>query len=411
MNWGKECYDACGKGYCSEFCGLGNACCKYGSPSDPPECQGVKTFGDMRFHTCVKPRANFGQPSRVAPPAPPAALPASRYASRNLEQKSPFPSHELQQQRLIEGNVARPSRATATDGGLPSQAADPQGNAVRSSREVFGATLAKEKPSYPQTGAGKRPWLYLHIHKAAGSHMCELAMKAREQIVVPSQKCHWEEHDMPEHMGKPETSIRCEQRMQYMKDNGATYAHIAREFRLRYDYCPVYFTYATTIRHPMGRINAQMISDCGSGLGRERTKAAVMSDLRIRLGLDQGEIVTMGEETWKFYDNFQIRIIADAYNVPAGGISSEHVAKAKKVLESFDVVGIAEDLKDPQYIKALANAMGWTGLSNAYLRRDERTHTENRCSMTRVEEEWLGKLNEPEIQLYNWAVGKFGANA
>jgi len=56
QHWGKDCLQACGDaGYCQEFCGMGNACCKFGTSSDPAECQGVDMYGSKDRHTCVKP--------------------------------------------------------------------------------------------------------------------------------------------------------------------------------------------------------------------------------------------------------------------------------------------------------------------------------------------------------------------
>jgi len=49
-------HDRCGtSGDCPSFCGEGNACCKSGSPYDPPECANIKEFPTRQFHTCVAP--------------------------------------------------------------------------------------------------------------------------------------------------------------------------------------------------------------------------------------------------------------------------------------------------------------------------------------------------------------------
>lgn len=55
--WGQDCWAPCGErgGVCPNFCGIGNACCKFGDPYDPQECQGVLDWGAKDHHTCVKP--------------------------------------------------------------------------------------------------------------------------------------------------------------------------------------------------------------------------------------------------------------------------------------------------------------------------------------------------------------------
>jgi len=56
LNWGADCYDACGgAGGCHTFCGRGNACCRFGSVEDPPECGGILAWGSLSYHTCVVP--------------------------------------------------------------------------------------------------------------------------------------------------------------------------------------------------------------------------------------------------------------------------------------------------------------------------------------------------------------------
>ncbi|CAK9064941.1 unnamed protein product [Durusdinium trenchii] len=56
-----DCWEPCGKkpGYCSDYCGLGNACCrKTGDIVVPRECQGVYSFYTPHYE-CVKPTAIY----------------------------------------------------------------------------------------------------------------------------------------------------------------------------------------------------------------------------------------------------------------------------------------------------------------------------------------------------------------
>lgn len=66
-NWGLDCWDSCKEaGLCQEFCGLGNACCKFKSPQDPPECHGITEWGAKDRHTCVIPANPYYQTLPVA---------------------------------------------------------------------------------------------------------------------------------------------------------------------------------------------------------------------------------------------------------------------------------------------------------------------------------------------------------
>jgi len=59
LNTGKDCWAPCGNagGDCPHFCGKGNACCRNHSLRDPPECFGVTKYLTSH-HECVAPLTN-----------------------------------------------------------------------------------------------------------------------------------------------------------------------------------------------------------------------------------------------------------------------------------------------------------------------------------------------------------------
>lgn len=54
QHYALDCFYACnGPGMCEDFCGKGNACCRYMRSGDPPECAGVSFWPVVHCHTCV----------------------------------------------------------------------------------------------------------------------------------------------------------------------------------------------------------------------------------------------------------------------------------------------------------------------------------------------------------------------
>jgi len=54
-----NCWNPCGhkSGFCENYCGPGNACCRHGASHDPPECSETVWWPVLTFHTCVQIRA------------------------------------------------------------------------------------------------------------------------------------------------------------------------------------------------------------------------------------------------------------------------------------------------------------------------------------------------------------------
>lgn len=55
-HYAQNCWYKCGNkaGYCDDFCGEGNACCRFMHSGDPPECHYVYFWPILTFHTCVR---------------------------------------------------------------------------------------------------------------------------------------------------------------------------------------------------------------------------------------------------------------------------------------------------------------------------------------------------------------------
>eukprot|EP00931_Biecheleriopsis_adriatica_P096837 TRINITY_DN7053_c0_g1_i1.p1 TRINITY_DN7053_c0_g1~~TRINITY_DN7053_c0_g1_i1.p1 ORF type:complete len:598 (+),score=92.21 TRINITY_DN7053_c0_g1_i1:32-1795(+) len=54
-HYAQDCWDRCHIGGDCSWCGGGNACCRFNSTLDPPECHGIVIWPTESHHTCVKP--------------------------------------------------------------------------------------------------------------------------------------------------------------------------------------------------------------------------------------------------------------------------------------------------------------------------------------------------------------------
>jgi len=66
-------YKCGGAGFCDNYCGPNNACCRYMASGNPPECHSVRWWPVLTFHTCVQTGIKAEEPPAggVAPaPAP-----------------------------------------------------------------------------------------------------------------------------------------------------------------------------------------------------------------------------------------------------------------------------------------------------------------------------------------------------
>jgi len=66
QHYAQDCWQPCnGSGWCADFCGQGNACCRFDfdTESDPPECRMIEFYPILHAHTCVFPSGVTAPPS------------------------------------------------------------------------------------------------------------------------------------------------------------------------------------------------------------------------------------------------------------------------------------------------------------------------------------------------------------
>eukprot|EP00928_Gymnodinium_smaydae_P096677 TRINITY_DN8589_c1_g6_i1.p1 TRINITY_DN8589_c1_g6~~TRINITY_DN8589_c1_g6_i1.p1 ORF type:complete len:401 (-),score=82.62 TRINITY_DN8589_c1_g6_i1:297-1499(-) len=237
-----------------------------------------------------------------------------------------------------------------------------------------GASSHGANGSEPKVASVKRskPMLWIHVHKAGGTFMCSMATEAGERVVQPSDgACNWVGRDQYKDSGLLREKVSCADRAAFFKSLGATgaggslgsggndvassgysWGQIEREFT-KDDRCYGQFDYGVMLREPISLMHSEvnyhpgcwptwpawLFPHCGSGPADPEN---FLKEFRAQLANPGDHGGNDQYPTWKFFDNYQIRLIVPALDVPPGGINATHLEAAKRILQRFRVVARLE---------------------------------------------------------------------
>jgi hypothetical protein len=262
----------------------------------------------------------------------------------------------------------------------------------------------------------KRPLIWLHVHKVAGTFMCNMAKRNHETVERPENNCNWMGHDGFRLSGKPSVRRSCFKRAKMFRTEGFTYGQIERE--VHDDEVCDKFSYGIMFREPVGLAQSLMNYELWYQVNQEHNDyenpflnfppdvAAWMKEK-----IDAKAVPGNQLAPWAWVDNFQTRFLANAFDVPAGQITRKHLAKARGFLEKHDVtVSVLEDLSSTG--AQLFQDLGWTWDEDLFhnqtaslddiLRNNPSQKTEQR-SFTPEEKDYLQSLNRYDLELYHGA--------
>lgn len=247
-----------------------------------------------------------------------------------------------------------------------------------------------------------KPMLWVHIHKAAGTFMCGMARKAQEQVVEPNDNCNWKLHDGYKDSGKNERALSCWERAEYFHAGRFSYAQIEREIWPE-DLCWDDFDYGVVLREPLELMHSELNYRYQYYQGS--TKASLFLDLRKKLA-QEGRFRGGRDQRpqWKFMDNMQTRLLANAMDVPAGQIGQQHLDRAKSLLANFSVVARVEDLSNEAGRRQIFRKLGWHH-DRLFRKRDAEKMSnsvkKDLFFFSDQEAEWLRNVNRWDYELYN----------
>lgn len=258
----------------------------------------------------------------------------------------------------------------------------------------------RESPSASTktTGGLKKPLVWMHVHKAGGSLMCQLAKK-HERVVSPDENCNWKGHDGYEESGKAYKRVPCAERAKAFHSRGFTYGQVEREMDDN-EVCSD-FRYGVMLREPMSLMHSLLNYEIWYTAKFDHHPMNIPSDMRswIQGKIDDQAVPGDQHAAWVHMDNFQTRVLANAFDVPAGQINAEHLDRARTFLQNNGfMVRILEDL--PTQGESLFNELGWAWEPGALHRKVNKLAMEERPFMPE-EKDYLKELNKYDYELYN----------
>jgi len=276
---------------------------------------------------------------------------------------------------------------------------------------------AKEAPS--QNISRPKPIMWIHIHKAGGTFMCALAKLAGEVVISPSDNaCNWKGYDQYRNSGKKDKPS-CEERAQHFEEQNATWGQIEREFDHE-DRCWESFDYGVTLREPLSLLQSEInyhpgCSPCPPGVeglggcwlfggpcgGGPSNPEKFLKQLNTTLTSPHKKAENEGGNDqfplWKFFDNYQVRLLAPALNVTAGGINETHLEAARKTLSNFSAVVRLEDM--PHTSSKLFKALQWNKNMTKHV-GDHVNPASGDFNFTEEQTAWLKDVNKWDVMLY-----------
>jgi hypothetical protein len=205
----------------------------------------------------------------------------------------------------------------------------------------------------------KKPMLWVHLPKAGGTLMCQMANRNGEHV-AKGQNCNWNQKDASHFMGGSGgvLPVSCAARAEYFHGAKATWGQIEREINDE-DLCFEDFEYGVLLRHPLEY--AQSLLNCFAGVINSES-----IDINMQCVKDKGNGPSCKHvkqfdgprKPHMFFDNYITRALGglDVWNLPAGAVSSHHVDRVLERLDKFAIVMLWADIQNSTF---LDDAFGW----------------------------------------------------
>jgi len=261
----------------------------------------------------------------------------------------------------------------------------------------------------------RQPIMWFHIHKSAGSLMCDEAKHMGEQIVQPSQFCAsnvFHDWTVPGDEGwytlqqtllAQSSGQTCADRASMFHDE-FTWNSIERQLDTG-DLCFNKFIYATVLREPIDRAESQVNYEYPQNTDEiihcldEAVKANTGETPPCLMpAMSNAEPPVSKHFGWLFLDNYAIRLLGgvDTMMLPPGGVNSSHLLNAISVLSQFNLVIPFDELHSEGANADMDRVLGWHPRESVEVRV-----TSHEKRFTQEERQLLRSINKFDMALYN----------
>eukprot|EP00908_Phaeocystis_cordata_P011475 Transcript_22381.p1 GENE.Transcript_22381~~Transcript_22381.p1 ORF type:complete len:396 (-),score=47.07 Transcript_22381:83-1180(-) len=200
---------------------------------------------------------------------------------------------------------------------------------------------------------------YVHVHKAGGSLICQLAKQNNESFdgfaLAHNCNCKRDGPNAETHGWHPGYDRRCQAREQQL-----TSSFQMVERWMDSDTCGM--RRAIMVRDPLDRIISNALFEkkfISVSKIMEAIKPGAKLGLEEPLALQEKAMVVWGTAAW---DNFLVRTLGgpETFRIPARGLHREHLRRAKERLRDFEIVMMLDEFDTDS--AQLAHVLGWTEL-------------------------------------------------
>lgn len=243
--------------------------------------------------------------------------------------------------------------------------------------------------------------VFVHMHKAGGSLLCNLAVLNGEKARSGATNCN-QEGDGPSTTPGSSAGKSCEQRERDRVIAGYTFMGVERF--MDPELCKTRYMYITVLREPFTRIASHMYYDVTVESNFVRPLATVLST-------PPHAFRRAHEGHWCSWNlasanNYYVRTLLgkEVYIAKAGAVTPAHLARANGVLEEFTAVLILEKWDASQLL--LTKLFGWRNTAPRQLPWKERLDNRNdhpkfEQLFSSEEQTQLRALNELDVALYD----------